>query len=779
MRVSQKIKLGHLIVIELLLLIGALVLGVLQRRSMTEVPVDLALFQSNQGFQYDDGRWVITEGQLDNKGFLTGADPEDSKAIHITSEAMELPKGDYTLSIQYGSSVDQSVSLLCGENYKHLLHAEPFILSKNQIVTDYHFTASENIPDFQVQIEYNNYGTATINGVSITPNANAIKRCLLGLSVLFLLVDYLFIRREWIRSHRTRLMILSMVVLMLSVPMCAYGITGGHDLMFHLMRIEGIAQGLHNHQFPVRMSPVWLDGYGYPVSIYYGDILLYIPAVFRLFGYSVMTSYKIFILLVNVATVWMSYLCFRGIFKDYKIAVVTATAYSIAPYRFSCMYARHAVGEYSALIFFPLIALAVYRIYTGESKGRRRDNIDAVLLALGMVGLLGTHMLSAEMTVILLAITFLAFIKVSFSWRVIRTFLQVVCLTLLMGAFFIVPFLDYYMNVDVKINANVEDGLSLVQWGGAYLTDYFNVFAEPFGWNSSFLNERMALTPGLMLIVALMLSIGYILKGKASKSMKVFTAFSLLTLWLASNVFPWDFLTLHVWSGFSVIQFPWRFIGPADLFLSLTLGSVLVCLKQLPRGKELLDMEPEELEWATTQSRVENRRNRTAVTWFLVCGALSMIVYIQHYSNYDYVVNYCDTAELDNAAVTSFFLREDTLEQAVPKHLMKNTNVESFEKVRDEGTEKAFQVVVGEGGGTLELPVFNYKGWHVVDANGNRYKISDGTQDLISVSFDEAYTGEILAYFQAPWYWRIAEVISLITLVGSLWAVHWKKKYEL
>lgn len=48
--------------------------------------------------------------------------------------------------------------------------------------------------------------------------------------------------------------------------------TTGHDLIFHLYRIEGIAQGLIEGQFPVRMQTVQAAGYGYPVSIMYGDI---------------------------------------------------------------------------------------------------------------------------------------------------------------------------------------------------------------------------------------------------------------------------------------------------------------------------------------------------------------------------------------------------------------------------------------------------------------------------------------------------------------------------
>ncbi|SFT33122.1 hypothetical protein SAMN02910301_0371 [Lachnospiraceae bacterium XBD2001] len=777
---QTRIKLYHFLLIELFILCVVLGIGFAQRRTAVEVPVDLGAFQANDAYSYDGSAWTISEDQLDAKGFLVGADADNGNKIHLTSPKMRIPKGDYTLVIQFDDSVNQEVELLCGKTYWRLLRAESYFLSKNQTSSMYHFQALDDIPDFQIQLKYNNYGVVRISNISIVPNANGLKRGVLAVVLLSLLVNYLFLHREWIRTHRTRLMIMGAVAFMLSAPLFAYGISGGHDLIFHLVRIEGIAEGLRNHQFPVRMDPIWLDGYGYPVSVYYGDILLYIPAIFRLFGYSVITSFKIFMVLVNFATVWSAYKCFRGIFKDYKIAVVSAVAYSIAPYRFSCLYQRQALGEYCAMIFFPLVALGMYRIYTATKNTKKIIHEETVILAFGMLGILLTHILSFEITVFVLVLLAVVFIKRTFSKPVIQSLIQAVVLTCLLGAFFLVPFLDYYLNVAAQINSDVQDGAgALIQWRAVYIADLFNVFSNPFGWDDEFLYNRIAMTPGLMLMIAFVLAIGFILKGKASKETKIFTAWSTFLLWMTTDLFPWDFIALHIWRGVSIIQFSCRFLGPACLFLSLTLGSVLVQMKELPRGKELLDMEPEEAAWTQMQGRVENRRNRMAVTWFLVCGALSLFVYLQYYSEYDFVLNFQDTAELDNSAVTSFFLREDTEEGPVTKGLMQNTNILSYEKVLDEGIKKEFQVTVGEGGGTLELPIFNYKGWQVQDDDGVYYALSDGTQDLISVDLPSGFSGRLYATFCVPWYWRLSELVSILAVIVTFGAIYWQRNYQL
>lgn len=74
------------------------------------------------------------------------------------------------------------------------------------------------------------------------------------------------------------------MVFMISLPLMVRGISDNdyQDLRVHLMRIEGIADQLRLGHVPVRMQSVWLDGYGYPISIYYGDIFLYFPAVLLL-----------------------------------------------------------------------------------------------------------------------------------------------------------------------------------------------------------------------------------------------------------------------------------------------------------------------------------------------------------------------------------------------------------------------------------------------------------------------------------------------------------------
>ena len=88
--------------------------------------------------------------------------------------------------------------------------------------------------------------------------------------------------------------IFCIVMLVVLSPMITRMLPIGHDWKFQLLRLESLKAGLQSGQFPVRMDPVFFNGFGYASSLFYPDFLLYIPAVLQLLGVSLVSSYKIF-----------------------------------------------------------------------------------------------------------------------------------------------------------------------------------------------------------------------------------------------------------------------------------------------------------------------------------------------------------------------------------------------------------------------------------------------------------------------------------------------------
>ena len=105
--------------------------------------------------------------------------------------------------------------------------------------------------------------------------------CTLGIWIIpvnLILYLYLWKReqtREFLQRRGAVLAVLSGIVLVAQFPLLVDGVPQGWDLSFHAYRLQELAQSLRDGAFPVRMQGNWMNGYGYPVSILYGDILLY------------------------------------------------------------------------------------------------------------------------------------------------------------------------------------------------------------------------------------------------------------------------------------------------------------------------------------------------------------------------------------------------------------------------------------------------------------------------------------------------------------------------
>lgn len=140
------------------------------------------------------------------------------------------------------------------------------------------------------------------------------------------------------------------------LPLYRDGLPYGNDLTFHLYRIEGLCQGLLSGQFPVRIQPGWLDGYGYAASVFYGDIFLYIPAFLHIIGFSLQDAYKCYAEIVNIASIFISFYAFWKISRNRTAAWAASVLYVGSVGRLYLLYSA-VIGGYSASrrICFPVL----------------------------------------------------------------------------------------------------------------------------------------------------------------------------------------------------------------------------------------------------------------------------------------------------------------------------------------------------------------------------------------------------------------------------------------
>ncbi|MDE6946585.1 MAG: hypothetical protein K2P14_05310, partial [Anaeroplasmataceae bacterium] len=393
-------------------ILGILILQVIKDiKNSKTVDTSISDWRS-QYIEYNDG-WYVNEEILQ----------VDKPITVIYGPGINLPKGTYSIHIDYECDYNQSCEASAGLNEDSFVKAGTAILSKNKSEIVYQISIKEDVEEFLVKIQYNGRGMLGVKDITITKDSMGSRKSFLSFLLIFLIIDIGFYFSEQIVKNKKICMALLGITILSSLPLMIKGIGNGHDLPFHLVRIEAIADSIHLSEWsmPVRISNLWYDGYGYPTSIYYGELLLYIPAFFRIMGFSVEEAYKVYVFLINAGTTIISYVCFGKVFLKKNIALLTCMVYMTATYRMVNLYVRAAVGEYSAMMFFPIIALAIYRIYTGNCEDKVYEK-NALLLAIGMTGLIETHILSTEIVLFTLILICFIFCKKTLRKNTLKTY---------------------------------------------------------------------------------------------------------------------------------------------------------------------------------------------------------------------------------------------------------------------------------------------------------------------------------------------------------------------
>lgn len=719
----------------IILLIEAVILtvlavGIAQQNRV----IDTSISDWQSAFiEYRDG-WYIDED-------ISSVDGEEGI---LYGPFIPLKKGVYSVSIEYECSISQNCFLYASAGSQIYETGKTIELRKDRMNIVCNITLEKDVQDFEVIPMYNGQGTLRINNIVIRHVPDLLQKIFLVFFLFFISFDLWMHFHVHVNDHIV--CELCMITLLISLPLFMKGIRYGHDIIFHLARMEGLSEELREMNIPARLSAFVLNGYGYPTSVYYGDLLLYIPAVLRIFGISSIDAYKIYIAFINAGTTAIAYICFKKMFQRDDIALLLAFTYVTAGYRIVNVYARAAVGEYSAMMFLPVVALAVYRMY-GKPCGQRTSyRKNAVILMLGMTGLIGTHILTTQMTVITLAIVCIVLWKKTFRKNVLCAYGLAIIGTIVLNLYFIIPFLDYYINVDVNINHAVNDTVLQNQKFGAYIGQYFAFFQSMFGVSNVDLSVRMGLTPGLVLMCTLVAAFALWLNKKLKREMKIYAAFSVGLLFAASNLFPWDYLAAHFQWGrwLAQVQYPWRYIGIAILFLTMLMGSILQYII---------------VNWEFAQAKQ---------IYLLIASAciFMSVFFLSDYSNSDVLMmqDY-DIAAHDAASVgMEDYLRYGTERSALwGKLLFKNMQEVSL--LSREGHTMELYCRAGEINGYVEVPMLHYKGYRVMDEYGNQYKIEDGANNVIRFWLPAGFSGKVRIDFVEPWYWRMGELISVLAVM--------------
>ena len=167
-------------------------------------------------------------------------------------------------------------------------------------------------------------------------------------------------------------------------PILIWGPTHGNDIAVHLRWAEAFAHELRDGCHYPRWLSAANNGFGNPTFIFYFPGFFYAVAGLKALGLSAMAA----IVGVSGIALWASGV-FMALFLypscGWPAALMASVFYMAAPFRLLDIYERSALPESAALLWPPLVMMAVER--AGSGRGRWW----LLVAGLGMAGLTFTH----------------------------------------------------------------------------------------------------------------------------------------------------------------------------------------------------------------------------------------------------------------------------------------------------------------------------------------------------------------------------------------------------
>ncbi len=345
-----------------------------------------------------------------------------------------------------------------------------------------------------------------------------------------------------------------------------------HDDM-QTMRLFQLDKCVRDGQIPCRWVPDLGYSYGYPLFNYYPPLPYYLGEFFHLLGFSLINSVKLLFGLGFILSGLFMYFLAREFWGDLG-GFLAAIFYVYAPYHAVDVYVRGAMAEHWALVWFPLILLAVYKII--KEKSWRWT----LLLALSYGFLLLSHNIMSMLFSVVALVWGLMWLFLTRDFKkIIRLVIGVIWAVFLAG-FFLLPVILEKRFVHTE----------------TLLMGYFNYLAHfatlkqlflktDWYWGASVYgpDDMMPFMIGILhwALVLINTFLAFLFWRK-KKTFPLLIVIGFLAVFFFASAFMTHQRSTPIWQLIKILeylQFPWRFLGLVIFFASLAAGAIVMFLK--------------------------------------------------------------------------------------------------------------------------------------------------------------------------------------------------------
>lgn len=721
------------------------------------------LFGKDEIYEYGQEAMQCNFGTYSEEyGGIVTFDTEGSTGYMVDFKNIALPRGTYRIQLHYitDTSMRNLLELTNDSLEEYNFKCNGTLLFAGLDQTDVELWLLRDSDQTEIHAYYSGEGMLAVQGVTIR-RTNAWNRILLFIMVcLFGVVNTVCVYWQYDRKYhiavknKNIVFALGIIILFTALPVLSGYMLSTGDLLYHLMRVEGIRDGISNGQFPVRISPEWQQGYGYASPVFYGETILYLAGFFRLLGFTVTTSCCLFLFVIAAATVLISYGCFAKMFGEPYVGVFCSMLYSLSIYRIFQTYCKSSWGECLGIMLLPLIVYGFYRIVTQDIHEKNYSK-SWLPLAVGLALLVQSHLLTGEIVGLFVVILCVVLWKKVFRVQTFLALAKAALYSILFSAWFLVPFADYMITGDFVIHHVSE---RTIQYRGLYpahllFTHFIN--GETVFFDQDGMYQSPPAGVGIVLIAGLVLFLLLSLKGEnkglscKEKKLGYIAGFcSVIAMLMSLSLFPWD--RIQSLGGIakelvSKIQMPYRFLTIANVGLTVVAGLVLKCF--LDRKNKML-----------TACYVGG------MMLLLGCGSIYLMEQfvngqepLRVHNSQGMGTGYISGAEyLPYKADPSQFVYHDpvctgSLEYSDYRKL--SLGAEAYLSNRGQETESAaFSLLYYKG----------YRAFHVED--GQELNCYSGDNCEVTVEIPAGFEGRVQVKFVSPWYWRAGEAVTVLTV---------------
>lgn len=567
----------------------------------------------------------------------------------------------------------------------------------------------------------------------------------------------------FLRENRILVLIILAALFVAILPLLSADCVNGHDIEYHLLRIEALKEGILSGKPFLKVNMLYFGGRGYASSMFYPDFMLYIPAVLRAAGCSIAASYHSFVAICILLTFAAMYYAIKLVTKELKIseekkrlaAAAGAICYTLSQYHIDDIYTRAAVGEFTAMIFIPLVMVGLFEFLKGRLE-------HPYTLIAGFGGLILCHTITTLFMGVLFIVCFLIrlpkYIKSPKEklLPVIGCGVSVLALT----AFYYIPMLEQFA-------------------GAAFNTgkDIFDLNYEKLMVRDLFANANPALGVWLPL-VCLCLGGIYLVFGESKEKTAledseidvdnkaaetnetnivpcfahICAAIAIIFTLMTTGLLPWA--RLQRFLGF--LQFPWRLLIIATPFMCMAAALYFAC-------------------WKTDNMQFV-RAGAIFITGLMIMSAVGNISRIDE-GYYSYSDDYYSHIPYTGNVIGGEWLPQTVTDRSdLLKDCDKAIAADGKEiEVMRSANELSFDVDTAVD--YVDVPFIYYKGYAARTADGQTLEVDGlGTNGSVRV-YTKDVKGAIQVYYEGTLTQHLTTVISSIYVIGIVF-IFFKKKRE-